>query len=299
MVSTDTGYTSLGQITWNDNTKIIGGGGKFDYGANTIPDSYWKAKMSPYAHTDIINGTDTDITDAVHNNGTITLTNVANDAYGVSYDMKLSFTNTDSASQKGAYYPSKVLIGRAPDDSIEFDFYGGFVEDEDNQVRRDPNAGLNISSIQFVYHGTNIAVPVFINTLVGDIDAKQMFDTNLGNQLSWTPSGSNVSISGSTTASDINKDFDGFKSSPSGTALLVGAGNNFYYHFRNQYISTPTKAEQIKAGSGMYEGGVQFNLFGKGASLTQSPTMPIRQTTSVHFHNDVTSQKAAISLHLL
>ena len=66
MVSTDTGYTSLGQITWNDNTKIIGGGGKFDYGANTIPDSYWKAKMSPYAHTDIINGTDTDITDAVH-----------------------------------------------------------------------------------------------------------------------------------------------------------------------------------------------------------------------------------------
>ena len=292
VVSTDTGYTSLGQITWNDNTQVIGGGGKFDYGPANIHSNYYKGYVTPYAPTDIIDGTDTDITDAVHNNRTITLTNVAHDGYGINYDLKLSFTNTDSVTQRGAWQPSKVVIGRAPDDSIEFDYYGGFQTNSDNTIRTDPNAGLNISNIQFVYHGTDIAAPVFINTLVGDIDAHQMFTTNLGNQLSWTPSGSNVSINGSSVSSDGEQyGFNGFKSAPQGTALLVGAGTSFNYHFRTQSSKQATKDEADQAGDGGQEGGVQFNLFGKGASLAQSPTPPIRQTTSAHYHNDVMTVK--------
>lgn len=287
VVSTDTGYTSLGQITWNDNTQVIGGSGKFDYGPANIHSNYYKGYVTPYAPTDIIDGTDTDITDAVHNNRTITLTNVAHDGYGINYDLKLSFTNTDSVTQRGAWQPSKVVIGRAPDDSIEFDYYGGFQTNSDNTIRTDTNAGLNISNIEFVYHGTDVAAPVFINTLVGDIDAHQMFTTNLGNQLSWTPSGSNVSINGSSISSDGEQyGFNGFKSAPQGTALLVGAGTSFNYHFRTQSAKQATKDELDQAGDGGQEGGVQFNLFGKGASLSQSPTPPIRQTTTAHYHYD-------------
>lgn len=293
VVSTDTGYTSLGQVSWNDNTQIQGASGKA-----SLTKQYGKVMDG-----DINNFYD--ITNAVRNNGIITLTNVAHDPYGVNYDLKLSFTNTETG---GSSIPSKVIIGRANDDSIEFDYYGGFLQ-----------KGINISSMQFVYHGTNIAVPVLVNSLLSDLDFGQGFDTNLGNQLSWTPSGSYVQIKGNevssvadhgagsdygynwgthhgTTASDFT-DWNGFQSTPLGTLVLVGSGQNFYFNYKTDsfgHLGDPTKND-----TGDYDGGVQFNLFGKGASLAQSPTPPIRKTTQVDYYNDVTSQKAAISFHLL
>ncbi|UXC69767.1 hypothetical protein N4627_03155 [Limosilactobacillus vaginalis] len=285
VVSTDTGYTSLGQVSWNDNTQIQGASGKA-----SLNKQYGKVMDG-----DINNFYD--ITNAVRNNGIITLTNVAHDPYGVNYDLKLSFTNTETG---GSSIPSKVIIGRANDDSIEFDYYGGFRQ-----------KGINISSMQFVYHGTNIAVPVLVNSLFSDLDFGQGFDTNLGNQLSWTPSGSYVQIKGNevssvadhgagsdygynwgthhgTTATDFT-DWNGFQSTPLGTLVLVGSGQNFYFNYKTDsfgHLGDPTKNE-----TGDYDSGVQFNLFGKGASLAQSPTPPIRKTTQVHYYNDVTLKR--------
>ena len=74
---------------------------------------------------------------------------------------------------------------------------------------------------------------------------------------------------------------------------MVGKGSNFYYHF---YTGTHNG---LPADTGDFDNGTQFNLFGNGASLAQSPTPPVRQfdpaptrkTTSVHYHNDVTHAK--------
>ena len=281
VVTTDSSNYALGQISWGANTSLIG--------------TSKKASLLDYQGK-IVDGNESDfydITDVVHNNGTITLTNVVKDAYGISYDLKLGFTDTDPGTTAG--HKSTVIIGPANDGSIEFDFYGGY---------ETANAGLNISSMQFVYHGTNVAVPVFINSVFGDLDIRQSFDTNLGNALSWASSDSNVSISGNTYAAKDDSSSDGFKTAPKGTGVMIGTGSSFYYHFYNgsRYGFTPDV--NVPGGS---DSGTQFNLLGRGTSLAHTPTPPVRQfdpaptrkTTSVHYHNDVTSQKAAISFHLL
>ena len=261
VVSTDTGYTSLGQVSWNSNTQLIGTSKK----ANLTD------KQGKLADGDESNFYD--ITDIVHNNGTITLTNVTKDSYGNSYDLKLGFTNTDSPIN----VPSTVIIGPANDGSIEFDFYGGF---------ETANAGVYISSLQFVYHGTNVAAPVLMNSLFSDLDVTQSFETNLGNKLSWTPSDSNVSIIGNTYLAKDDTDFQGFNSSPKGTGVMVGQGSNFYYRFYNGSHNGRPAGTGISADG--FDNGTQFNLFGQGASLAQSPTPPIRQTTTANYHYDTT-----------
>ena len=267
VVSTDSGYTSLGQVSWNANTSLIGSSTKASLGSD-------QGKVEDGSSSDFY-----DITDVVKNNGTITLTNVVHDAYGINYDLKLGFTNTAEAiDQRGK--KSQVIIGPASDGSIEFDFYGGY---------EDANAGLNISSIQFVYHGTDVAAPVLINSLFSDLDCQQSFNTNLGNLISWTPSNYGVTITGDDYSTSLQDGTTGFESSPEGTGVMVGKGSNFYYHF---YSGTHNGRP---AATGDLDNGTQFNLFGNGASLAQSPTPPVRQfdpaptrkTTSVHYHNDV------------
>lgn len=270
VVTTDNSYTSLGQVSWGPNTSLIGTSKK----ASLLK---YQGELSDGNLSDFY-----DITDVVHNNGTITLTNVVHDGYGINYDLKLGFSNTDSGTTAG--HESKVIVGPANDGSIEFDFYGGF---------ETANAGLNISSMQFVYHGTNVAAPVLVNSLFSDLDVWQSFDTNLGNALSWTSSNSGVSISGDSYQNTDHKGWNGFSSSPMGTGVMVGQGSNFYYHFYNGSHNGFTPDVNVPGGA---DSGTQFNLFGNGASLAQSPTPPVRQfdpaptrkTTSVHYHNDVT-----------
>ena len=269
VVTTDNSYTSLGQVSWGPNTSLIGTSKK----ASLLK---YQGELSDGNLSDFY-----DITDVVHNNGTITLTNVVHDGYGINYDLKLGFSNTDSGTTAG--HESKVIVGPANDGSIEFDFYGGF---------ETANAGLNISSMQFVYHGTNVAAPVLVNSLFSDLDVWQSFDTNLGNALSWTSSNSGVSISGDSYQNTDHKGWNGFSSSPMGTGVMVGQGSNFYYHFYNGSHNGFTPDVNVPGGA---DSGTQFNLFGNGASLAQSPTPPVRQfdpaptrkTTSVHYHNDV------------
>lgn len=266
VVTTDNSYTSLGQVSWGASTSLIGTSKK----ASLLN---YQGKLSDGNLSDFY-----DITDVVHNNGTITLTNVVQDGYGINYDLKLGFSNTDSGTTAG--HESKVIVGPASDGSIEFDFYGGF---------ETANAGLNISSMQFVYHGTNVAAPVLVNSLFSDLDIWQSFDTNLGNALSWTSSNSGVSISGDSYQNTDHKGWNGFFSSPMGTGVMVGQGSNFYYHFYNGSHNGFTPDVNIPGGA---DSGTQFNLFGNGASLAQSPTPPVpqsalaptRQTSSVHYH---------------
>lgn len=272
VVTTDTGYTSLGQVSWNANTSLIGSSTKASL-------SEHQGKVADGNLSDFY-----DITDVVKNNGTITLTNVAHDGYGINYDLKLGFSNTYSGGTLPGGNKAQVIIGPANDGSIEFDFYGGYELGSN---------GINISSIQFVYHGTNVAVPVLMNSLFSDLDVSQSFDTNMGNVISWVASDSNVSISGNTYAAKDDSSSDGFKTAPKGTGVMIGTGSSFYYHFYNgsRYGFTPDV--NVPGGS---DSGTQFNLFGRGTSLAHTPTPPVRQfdpaptrkTTSVHYHNDVT-----------
>ena len=267
VVTTDDGYTSLGQVSWNSNTSLIG----------TSKKASLTSKQGQVADGNLSDFYD--ITDVVRNNGSITLTNVAHDGYGINYDLKLTFTNTDTSST------GKVILGPANDGSIEFDFYGGY---------QSANAGLNISSMQFVYHGTNVAAPVLMNSLFSDLDVRQSFNTNLGNVIAWTPNNSHVSILGDNYVDNSSKDEDdqGFNSSPKGTGVMVGKGSNFYYHFYNGTHNGRPGGDITNPN--VFDNGTQFNLFGKGASLAQSPTPPIpqstpapsRKTSSVHYHYD-------------
>ena len=268
------GYTALPQITWGSNSSLIG--------------STKKAQLSPnqghIADGNISNFYD--ITDVVHNNGAITITNVSTDQYGQSYDMKLSFANTDNDGT------GKVLIGPASDGSIEFDYYGGF----ESPVTANSSAGINITRLSFVKHGTNTNVPVFINTITSDLDYNEAYDTSLGNLLTWAPSGSYTSVSGNhvenTAENGQYPNYDGFNSSPKGTDVLVGAGSSFNYYFRS-YGRLGAEASNPSHKS-TFDNGVQFNLFGRGTSLVQPPTpptpsstpAPTRKTSSINFHYD-------------
>ena len=196
VVTTDDGYTSLGQVSWNSNTSLIG----------TSKRASLTSKQGQVADGNLSDFYD--ITDVVRNNGSIILTNVAHDGYGINYDLKLTFANTDTSST------GKVILGPANDGSIEFDFYGGY------QLA---NAGLNISSMQFVYHGTNVAAPVLMNSLFSDLDVRQSFNTNLGNVIAWTPNNSHVSILGDNYVDNSSKDEDdqGFNSSPKAPELWL------------------------------------------------------------------------------
>ena len=287
VVTTDTGYTSLGQVSWNANTSLIGSSTKASLNEH-------QGKVADGNLSDFY-----DITDVVKNNGTITLTNVAHDGYGINYDLKLGFSNTYSGGTLPGGNRAQVIIGPANDGSIEFDFYGGY--------ELGPN-GINISSIQFVYHGTNVAVPVLMNSLFSDLDVSQSFDTNMGNVISWVAPDSNVSVSGDTYAANDDSGATGFNSTPKGTGVMVGKGSNFYYHF---YPSDHRRSNGAQGDAELTnklgDFGTQFNLFGNGASLAQSPTPPVRQfdpaptrkTTTTDYHNDVTSQKAAIPYYLI
>lgn len=276
VVSTDTGYSSLGQVSWNANTSLIGSSTKASL--NDKQGKIEDGNLSDFY----------DITDAVRNSSTITLTNVAHDGYGINYDLKLGFTNTYSGGALPGGYKPQVIIGPANDGSIEFDFYGGY--------ELGPN-GINISSIQFVYHGTDVAAPVLMNSLFSDLDISQSFDTNMGNVLSWVAPDSNVTVSGNTYAAKDDSASTGFESTPKGTGVMVGKGSNFYYHFYGSNHRRPdgAKDDQLFSNESKFDFGTQFNLFGNGASLAQSPTPPVRQfdpaptrkTTSVHYHNDV------------
>lgn len=273
------GYTALPQITWGSNSSLIG--------------STKKAQLSPnqghIADGNISNFYD--ITDVVHNNGAITITNVSTDQYGQSYDMKLSFANTDNDGT------GKVLIGPASDGSIEFDYYGGF----ESPVTANSSAGINITRLSFVKHGTNTNVPVFINTITSDLDYNEAYDTSLGNLLTWAPSGSYTSVSGNhvenTAENGQYPNYDGFNSSPKGTDVLVGAGSSFNYYFRS-YGRLGAEASNPSHKS-TFDNGVQFNLFGRGTSLVQPPTpptpsstpAPTRKTSSINFHYDTKSVK--------
>lgn len=276
------GASALNKVSWNERTQIIGANGK----ASLDPKQY--GQLNP---SDNINNF-YDITNVVRNGGTIKLTNVTTDNYGVSYDMKLTFTNTETTSETA---PSKVIIGRAGDDSIEFDYYGGF--------RR---TGINISDIQFVYSYTDAAVPVFVNSLFSDIDVGQGFSTNFGNKLSWTPSNSYVKIRGDDVSSTADNgaganygynwnlrngyssaseytDWDGFNSAPYGTLLLAGAGDHFYFNYHSKGFASDVNFDDKKG----YDGGIQFNLFGDGASLATTPTPPTPPTLEQKSKNNV------------
>ena len=283
----------LQSVQWNSDTQIIGTSKKADFG-KTLSYKDYNGKtqyISEYSPVTDGNGSDFyDITDIVHNNGTITLTNVASDDYGRKYDLKLTFQNTDNAQQHGAYLPSKVIIGPANDKSIEFDYYGGFIADQNKTLNK--NGGLNLSNIQFVYHNTDISPDVVVSSIYSDLDYAQNFDTNLGNLLSWTPNNSSISIEGNHFQNEEDEnvpdpwhtgyrakhsDINGFNSAPKGTAITVGSGNNFQYFFHNcndynggEWGYKP--GEQNNAAGN--EGGIQFNLFGQGASLPTPPTPP-------------------------
>ena len=275
VVTTDTGYTSLGQVSWNANTSLIGSSTKASL-------SEHQGKVADGNLSDFY-----DITDVVKNNGTITLTNVAHDGYGINYDLKLGFSNTYSGGTLPGGNKAQVIIGPANDGSIEFDFYGGYELGSN---------GINISSIQFVYHGTNVAVPVLMNSLFSDLDVSQSFDTNMGNVISWVAPDSNVSVSGNSYSANDDSDQTGFNSTPKGTGVMVGKGSNFYYRFHpSDYLRSNGAQGDAELTNKLGDNGTQFNLFGNGASLAQSPTPPVRQfdpaptrkTTSVYYHNDV------------
>ncbi len=286
---------------WGDKTQIIGAQGKADFGKQV---SYTDPQGQTHTGTFYAGVSDGnpnnfyDITNQVHNNGSIVLTNAGWDGSQF-YDLKLNFKNTDNAQQHGRYGDSRVFIGQANDTSIEFDYYGGFVWGPDGNPNS--NGGVDISSMQWLYHGTDTPVSkVIIGTLYSDLDFSQSFDTNLGNLLTWTPEGSHVSVSGNRFHSERDTDhtdawgnrryytdWNGFNSAPSGTAMTVGAGNNFYYFFHN--ADDPTVQDTSNAAQS--EGGVQFNLFGKNAAVPLPPTAPTPKSTTIHYHYDVAEKE--------
>lgn len=291
------GATDLVWAGWGDKTQIIGAQGKADFGKQV---SYTDPQGQTHTGTFYAGVSDGnpnnfyDITDQVHNNGSIVLTNAGWDGSQF-YDLKLNFKNTDNAQQRGQYGDSRVFIGQANDTSIEFDYYGGFMWNPDGS--NNGNGGIDISDMQWLYHGTNTPVPkIIIGTLYSDLDFSQSFNTNLGNLLTWTPEDSHVSISGDKAHSDRDTsqqdawgntvyytDWNGFNSAPAGTVMTVGSGNDFYYYFHN----SDDPAAQMKDNATHSESGVQFNLFGKAAAVPLPPTAPTPKSTTVHYHYDV------------
>lgn len=303
------GATDLVWAGWGDKTQIIGAQGKADFGKQV---SYTDPQGNTHTGTFYAGVSDGnpnnfyDITDQVHNNGSIVLTNAGWDGSQF-YDLKLNFKNTDNAQQRGQYGDSRVFIGQANDTSIEFDYYGGFMWNPDGS--NNGNGGIDISDMQWLYHGTNTPVPkIIIGTLYSDLDFSQSFNTNLGNLLTWTPEDSHVSISGDKAHSDRDTsqqdawgntvyytDWNGFNSAPAGTVMTVGSGNDFYYYFHN----SDDPAAQMKDNATHSESGVQFNLFGKAAAVPLPPTAPTPASTTIHYHYDVSAGNCSCRTLLL
>lgn len=293
------GKTVITDASWHDDSQIIGASGKADFGPKDLSYKDLDGTTKWVNHYETVYDADPnnmyDITNAIHNNGTVTITNFGIDQYGIKYDLKLTFKNTDNASQSGIYFPSKVFMGHANDGSLEFDFYGGF-------ARKDGD-GVNISNLQFVYHGTDIPADTLIGTMYADLDMNQQFDTNLGNLIAYTPSDSHVSISGEHFESVRDQDvpdqwhpgarsyysaWNGFNSAPSGTALTVGTGTSYYYHFRNPTDPSIQKYNSNDTGNAAgNEGGIQFNLFGKAATLVMPPTKPLPPSLEQKSKNNI------------
>lgn len=125
----------------------------------------------------------------------------------------------------------------------------------------------------------------------GDLDGMQGFDTNLGNRIAWTPdngiylnnsNGNEFFMDNPNEDGGVGRDsWDGFNSAPNGTGLLIGQGTHFYYHFYEPKDGVP---KNDFAGWGQ-DNGVQFNLFGNGASSN----VLVPPTTEIHYHYDETS----------
>lgn len=269
VVSTQQGTVALDSIGWNSDSQLIGANGKASL--NDYQGKLADGKLENFY----------DITNVIRNNGTITLTNAAVDSYGNKYDLQLSFANTERAKQayNNPNLPTKVIIGPADDGSIEFDFYGGI------EVG---GGSINITNLKFLYHGTSTPVNnVTFGTMFSDLDQGQHFTTDMGNVLTYTPNNSEVQISGGEyTSTNLDRDDHGFKSTPLGTGIMVANGNNFHFQFWNADDKHGGSIEKPANSNDKFDVGTQFNIFGKGTTLAQSPTAPFRQTTQTRYHYD-------------
>lgn len=269
VVSTQQGTVALDSIGWNSDSQLIGANGKASL--NDYQGKLADGKLENFY----------DITNVIRNNGTITLTNAAVDSYGNKYDLQLSFANTERAKQayNNPNLPTKVIIGPADDGSIEFDFYGGI------EVG---GGSINITNLKFLYHGTSTPVNnVTFGTMFSDLDQGQHFTTDMGNVLTYTPNNSEVQISGGEyTSTNLDRDDHGFKSTPLGTGIMVANGNNFHFQFWNADDKHGGSIEKPANSNDKFDVGTQFNIFGKGTTLAQSPTPPFRRTTQTRYHYD-------------
>ena len=264
-----TGATTVKDVYWHDDSQLLGATKKASLSKN-------QGQIEDGDINDFY-----DITDTVKNNGSVTLTNAATDDYGFKYDLKLTFTNTYQGGDLPNGLKPQVIIGRANDGSIEFDFYGGYELGSD---------GINISSIQFMYHGTDIVVPnVLVNSLFSDLDISQSFDTNFGNLISWASPDSNVTISGNHYAAASDDATTGFETSPKGTGAMVGYGSSFNYYFHPSNFGRQNGPDFDKdfTNKPQFDVGTQFNLFGKGAALVQSPQPPLPPSLEQKSKNNI------------
>lgn len=261
-INTTPGTIALSRIGWNSDTQLIG----------TTKKATYKDATASHLSTGDINSF-YDITDIIRNNGSITLTNVAVDQYGRKYDLHITFANTDGGDWGNSVkHISNAMVGPDYDGSIQFDYYGGF------EIGTGNGNGINMSDMYFSLRGGSTPVNVFTNVLFSDLDGyNQEFDTNLGNIIAWTPSDSKIVQNGNTHFSATQGNLEGFNSSPNGTGVLLGQSDHYYYHFGAKGTPDPNWGNDT---------GVQFNLFGQSAQV-KSLIHPTRNTTSVHYHNDV------------
>ena len=265
--------TVMQDIGWHSNSELIGANGPAYIAPGQMPPSYGTAGFY-------------NITDVARNNGTITLTNAAKDQYGDMYDLHLQFANAGVPDTGNEEDPTNLVIGPSSDGSIEFDGYGGFMV---NNVK--------IGNLYFTKHGSMTPSSVNVISTFGDLDNHQFIDTSLGNALSYVPSNSEVSQSGS-TFNGAGPEDDGYNSTPRGTFLMVGQGSHFNVEFGWMSDTRPSLDNFKNISASHQETGFQFNLFGPSAT-SKVLIPPVRKTSSVNYHYDTPSTFSLLYFRLL
>lgn len=247
-------------VKWNEDTEILGDSDpiKTDTQTGLMGDvrikgsdfcgvldrnTYWTGQNSAYY----------DLTKVCQNSGSVTFTNVTTDSNGHKIDMTIRFSPfsvlPDTAIGDDA--SNLLMLFRAPDQSFEF-----------NQNSRIVTK-LNLSEISFSYNDDKEHKPIHAGVVMmaSDIDGGQSIHTDFGNQMTYVDPDSNVFQDGDTFGIvDLTRNnLDGLNSSPEGTVILVGIGQNFFYNFNQETVEN---ARKNATGAGDWDN--QLNVFSRG-----------------------------------
>lgn len=265
----------LSNVKWNNNTQLSGQNliinHEQDNPFNSIKDNtnFESPNLNNYqkAHGKIWY----DLTQMCKHSNTLTLTNIATDSNGHAVDMTLTFVPFDVLSNTTLEDKNVLTLIKAPDNSLEFNMNSKKV------------TTTHIKNITFYYHNDPNRTPlnVGLSSIVSDIDEGQSFDTNLGNQLNYNDSDSNVVVKDNNISLKNKNIYDQqMYSAPQGTIVLIGTGKNFNFDYHQ--MSTDDAKNIFNNKGQIYDRGTWFNLFGAKTSLN-SITKPAKPVLLQHY----------------